>query len=106
MSIALHKHCKIVWYFPQNANLLNKAHFGIFLQTLLQTGNTVWHENLISLALRFKESWFEFKIYTLSYFFADKKRLFITKSENKMKFGGDRPFKAAGDHFSKWRKRA
>ena len=39
-------------------------------------------------------------------FFANKKRLILTKSENKIKFGGHGPFKEVRDHFSKWPKRA
>ena len=38
-------------------------------------------------------------------FFADKKRLIIIKSENKIKFGGVGPFKEVRDHFSKWPKK-
>ena len=35
-------------------------------------------------------------------FYADNKRLIITKSENKIKFGGHWPFKEVRSHFSKW----
>ena len=39
-------------------------------------------------------------------FFADKKRIIIPKSENKIKFEGHGQFKEVRDHFSKWLKKS